>query len=171
MNCPGNFEWSLFLDNELPPAKKEEMEEHLDRCRDCRLLADSLQEENRFIGAALAATPLPLNLEEFIRHRLRSKSRAEIRWLFILIPAAALTGILAVSAAGLWSLLENVFFFAIMLAGGTLFTEAALIIAGLLRQAALASLSGELALPALMVIVFCLTWIKIRLRKGGPAHA
>jgi len=171
MNCPGDFEWSLFLDNELPPARKEELKEHLAGCRDCSLLVDSLQGETSLIGAALAGTPLPPNLAAFIGHRLRSQKETETGWIFISIPAVALTGIFAASAAGLWSLLENVLSFIKLMAGGTLISEAVLLMAGLLRQAARASLNGELALPALVVMIFCLAWIKLKLRKGGPVNA
>lgn len=171
MNCPGDFEWSLYLDSELPPARKEELEEHLAGCRDCRSLVDSLQGEAGLIGAALAGTPLPPNLAAFIGHRLRSQKETETGWLFIIIPAAALTGVFTASAAGVWSLLENVATFIKLLAGGTLISETVLLMAGLLRQAARASLNGELALPALVVMIFCLAWIKLKLRKGGPAHA
>lgn len=171
MNCPGDFEWSLYLDSELPPARKEELEEHLAGCRDCRSLVDSLQGEASLIGAALAGTPHPPNLAAFIGHRLRSQKETETGWLFIIIPAAALTGVFAASAAGVWSLLENVATFIKLLAGGTLISETVLLMAGLLRQAARASLNGELALPALLVMIFCLAWIKLKLRKGGPAHA
>ncbi|MCL4440858.1 MAG: zf-HC2 domain-containing protein [Firmicutes bacterium] len=171
MNCPGDFEWNLFLDSELPPARKEEMKGHLDGCRDCTRLVAGLRREADLIGASLAGIPLPPNLAAFIGHRLNSQNETETRWLFMLIPAAVLTGIFIASAAGLWNLLENVLSFIKLLAGGTLISETVLLMAGLLRQAAGASLNGELALPALVVMVFCLTWIKFKIRKGGHAHA
>jgi hypothetical protein len=87
------------------------------------------------------------------------------------MPLAVLAGLFILSAAGVWGLLEGLVSFLKIMGGNSLLPEALLLAAAVLRDLAGVSLRGGVALPSLVILLFCLLWIKFKLRKGGQVHA
>lgn len=66
MNCRGLIqEISAYLDGELAPELLADIEVHLERCRDCRLIVDTTR---KTIEIYYSAQPLPLPSD--VRERL-----------------------------------------------------------------------------------------------------
>jgi len=104
--CPNGFEWELYLDGELPRARREELAGHLADCPDCGGLVEDLRRESALLAAALAATPLPPGLAAAIERRLAAAENGE-GWLRLFLPALGLTGMLVALVAGWWPLFEK----------------------------------------------------------------
>jgi hypothetical protein len=171
MQCPKDFAWELYLDNEVRPAEKEVMEDHLAHCRDCRDRVAGFKHQSDLIWLSLAGTPLPADLEDYIKKRLHAGEAADTRLIWITMPLAVLAGLFILSAAGVWGLLEGLVSFLKIMGGNSLLPEALLLAAAVLKDLAGVSLRGGVALPSLVILLFCLLWIKFKLRKGGQVHA
>ena len=66
MNCRGLIrEISAYLDGELGPELLADIERHLERCKDCRLVVDTTR---KTIEIYYSAQPLPLPAD--VRERL-----------------------------------------------------------------------------------------------------
>ena len=63
-------ELNTYFDADLDPALRAEIEQHLDRCGDCRLIVDTTR---KTIQIFCNAEPLPLSEET--RHRLHDALR------------------------------------------------------------------------------------------------
>lgn len=77
---------SPYLDNELSPEEKKLVQEHLESCKECRLLFSSLKEARQ----ALSAFP-ELEVSEHLAERLQSipakKKRFRLSFDFLLRPS------------------------------------------------------------------------------------
>jgi anti-sigma factor RsiW len=58
MKCPSEFEYSVFIDGELPEAEARQIHLHLDTCNDCNRLVASLRSENRVLVQCLQEADL-----------------------------------------------------------------------------------------------------------------
>jgi len=75
MNCRGLIqELCSYLDGELGPEALADIERHLDRCKDCRLVVDTTR---KTIAIYCNAEPLPLPGE--VRERLHQALRKRCR--------------------------------------------------------------------------------------------
>lgn len=171
MKCPGDMTWEIYLDDEVNETEKKALERHLDGCRDCRERVAFLEEEAGLWRMSLSATPLPAGLETHIRHSVKYGGAADIRLIRVIIPLAILAGLLTLPAVGLWGLMEGALSFFRLMGGAALLPNTMLLAAAIVKSLAGASLRGGVALPALLIILFCLSWIKLKLRNGGHVHA
>jgi len=89
---------SAFVDNELEPSQKAELEKHLDHCSECASHLEML----RSMHIGLRDTPRmrpPLALATQLQERIQRKKRASARWLPIAIGApVGVIGIVAGAA-------------------------------------------------------------------------
>ena len=75
MNCRGVIrELSDYLDGELDASARAELERHLERCEDCRLVVDTTQ---KTIEIFCNSEPVPLPNE--VRDRLRAALEKRLR--------------------------------------------------------------------------------------------
>ena len=75
MNCRGVIrELSDYLDGELDASARAELERHLERCEDCRLVVDTTK---KTIEIFCNSEPVPLPNE--VRDRLRAALEKRLR--------------------------------------------------------------------------------------------
>lgn len=74
MNCKGVIrELSSYIDGELEPAVKQELERHLQHCEDCTMIVDQTKKTiELYCGSE------PLALPDELRERLHSRLRKSI---------------------------------------------------------------------------------------------
>lgn len=63
-------ELSNFLDNEIDPALRQELEEHMGRCPDCRLILDTTRKTIQ-IYRGCEPYPLPQSLHDRLQQAVR----------------------------------------------------------------------------------------------------
>lgn len=86
---------SAFLDNELAPKRREQMEIHISECADCRQEAERIKKVIRIMGS-IARPDVPIQLWETMRQKLGTVTEKTDRtWRFRIpkwsfIPAGAL---------------------------------------------------------------------------------
>ena len=74
MNCKGVIrELSNYIDGELEPAIKEELERHLSHCEDCTMILDQTKKS---IEILCDSQPIPLPAD--LHHRLRAALQQKI---------------------------------------------------------------------------------------------
>lgn len=170
MQCPGEYELELYLDGELPPARQEELTGHLADCPACGGMVASLRREGALLSSALAATPLPFDLAAVIEYRMVATVDSGKRWLWFFLPALCLAAMSVALNTGWWPLFEKLRTLLNLLGFGDLLLQFAIFIAGILEGLADAAVRGKSVLPALTVLILCLLWTQLELRKGGKAH-
>ena len=75
MNCRGVIlELSSYLDGELDPSARAELERHLERCEDCRLVVDTTR---KTIQIFCNSEPVPLPPD--VRDRLHAALEKRLR--------------------------------------------------------------------------------------------
>ncbi len=77
MNCKGVIrELSNYIDGDLEPSVKQELERHLEHCEDCTMVVDQTKKTiELFCGSEPVA--LPDELREKLHASLRGKIRAD----------------------------------------------------------------------------------------------
>lgn len=73
MNCKGVIrELSNYIDGELEPAIKEELERHLQHCEDCAMILDQTKKSIEILCDS-EPIPLPADLHDRLQTALREK--------------------------------------------------------------------------------------------------
>lgn len=73
MNCKGVIrELSNYIDGELEPSIKEELERHLSHCEDCTMILDQTKKSIEILCDS-QPIPLPVDLHDRLHLALRQK--------------------------------------------------------------------------------------------------
>lgn len=170
MQCANQFEWELFVDEELSAAELERLEKHLGQCPGCREIVNRVRREGASIASALAATPLAPDLAAAIERRLTATNESAGRWLWFFTLALGPVGIFLAYSAGWFALLENLRAVLTLFLGQGLHVTFVFTAAKILGGLAEAVLRGKPVLPALAILFICILWVQFKLFKGGNAH-
>lgn len=77
MNCKGLIrELSNYIDGELDPTVKAELERHLEHCEDCRLVVDTTRKTVK-IFCNSAPVPLPTDVRARLHAALQKRMRGQ----------------------------------------------------------------------------------------------
>lgn len=166
--CPDGYELELYLDEELPSDRQEQLAAHLRLCTNCKKLAENLLKENMLFASALTTAPIPPNLIATIALRMNAHKKIRNQLLTILIPAViGLAGTLA-SFVMFWSpLFDELRIILEYVAIEKLIAQIALMSVGLFKELAQMVLSGRIIEPALTLFVICIAITQIKLNLGG----
>jgi anti-sigma factor RsiW len=73
VNCKGVIrELSNYIDGELDPATKQELERHLSHCEDCTMILDQTKKSIEILCDS-EPIPLPVGLHDRLHSALRDK--------------------------------------------------------------------------------------------------
>lgn len=74
MNCKGLIrELSNYIDGDLEPTLKQELERHLEHCEDCTMVVDQTRKTIR-IFSGVEPVPLPEDVHSRLHKVLREKA-------------------------------------------------------------------------------------------------
>lgn len=149
--------------------RQEELRKHIAECPSCSEIVESLSSEYHLFAEALAATPLPPDLESLIKLRLTALKHEGGRPLWFMLPAIGIAGLLIAAYNG-WNLFEQVWTLARYLGTGDFLLQLLFTVTGVIFEFAGSILRGQPVLPSLTILVLCLLWMKIKLAKGGRVH-
>ena len=169
MRCASQYEWELYQDGEQPQARREELKNHLAKCPACSELVDTLRRESSLISGALAATPLPSDLEGVIRLRLAAPGDDGGRPIWFLLPVIGLAGVFIALYNG-WTVLEQFGILVRYLGFRDLLLQFVFAVTGIMIELAKFALRGQSVLPALTVLILCMFWMRIKILRGGRAN-
>jgi len=75
LNCKGVIrELSNYIDGDLDPALKLELERHLEHCEDCTMVVDQTRKTIRIFSGA-EAVPLPEDVHSRLHKALRERAQ------------------------------------------------------------------------------------------------
>lgn len=75
MNCKGVIrELSNYIDGDLDPLLKQELERHLEHCEDCTMIVDQTRKTIRIFSGA-EPVPLPEDVHSRLHKVLREKAQ------------------------------------------------------------------------------------------------
>jgi len=75
LNCKGLIrELSNYIDGDLDPALKQELERHLEHCEDCTMVVDQTRKTIRIFSGA-EPVPLPEDVHSRLHKVLREKAQ------------------------------------------------------------------------------------------------
>lgn len=169
MQCASQYEWELYLDGEQPSMRREKLREHLAECPSCSEIVESLNKESRLFAEALAATPLPPDLEDYIKQRLTLPKHEGGRLIWFILPVIALAGVM-MALYYRWSMIEQLWAMAGFLANWGMLLQIFLAAAKYIVILAGSALRGQPLLPSLTILILIVFWLRIKLLKGGRVH-
>lgn len=166
MRCPVLYQWELFVDGELPPDRKMQMDSHLRECPSCSRLVAGLEEESELFSISLASTPVPPDLAMVINKRLAGARGSEgLIWFFLAVLGVA--GMLGALNEGWWPLFEKMRDIFQLFVGSDFALQLALVFYDLVLKLAGTAMMGNPVLPALAVLAVCVLWVQLKLQRGG----
>jgi len=169
MRCPVLYQWEIFVDGELPPDRKMQMEAHLRDCPSCSRLVAGLREETELFSLSLASTPVPPDLAMAISKRLADAGGSQ--WLIgFFLAVLVFTGMLGALSEGWWPLFEKLRNIIQLFVGSDFALQLALFFYDLVLKLSGAAMTGNPVLPALVVLAVCVLWAQLKLQRGGRTY-
>ncbi|KJS03333.1 MAG: hypothetical protein VR68_01630 [Peptococcaceae bacterium BRH_c4a] len=169
MRCPVLYQWEIFIDGELPPDRKMQMESHLRDCPSCSRLAAGLGKETELFSLSLAFTPVPPDLAVVISKRLAGARGGECLFGFFLA-ALGFAGMLGGLSEGWWPLFEKLRNIIQLFVGSDFALQFALSFYDLVLKLSDAAMTRDPVSPALAVLAVCVLWTQLKLQRGGRTY-